>query len=121
VRNPENHLRLAVALAGTAFTLFTVARAGAWPRLLYLACVGYFAYFAAGSGWYSLWQVASVPAESTAETLALTIELAWRLSAKQLSAERHGLALAQAYDLAVMPLVQLAVLVYLARDLLRSR
>jgi hypothetical protein len=121
VRAPENHLRLAVALGGTALTLFTVARSGEWPRLLYLACVGYFAYFAAGSPWHGLWQVAAVPAEGTAETLALTFELAGRTVARHLAAERYALAFTQAYDLAVMPLIQLAAVLYLARALIRGR
>ena len=121
VRTPENHLRFAVALGGAALTLFTVARAGEWPRLLYLACVGYFAYFAAGSPWHGLWQIAAVPADGPAETLALTFELAGRTLAKQLAAERYALAFAQVYDLAVMPLIQLVALLYLARALIRGR
>lgn len=120
-RTPENHLRLGVALAGTAVALFAVARAGAWPRLLYLACVGYFAYFAAGSAWYGLRQVAAVLADGPAETLALTFELAWRTVGRELDAGRHALALAWVYDLALMPLAQLAVIIHLARALLRVR
>jgi hypothetical protein len=112
----ENHLRLAIALAGTAVALFAVARPGVWPRLLYLLSVGYLAYFAAGSAWYELWQVAAVPAEGTAQTLALTLELAVRMIAKE---QRYGLALAQAWDLMLMPLAQVVTLVYLARAVLR--
>lgn len=121
VRNPENHLRLAVALGGAATALFTVARTGGWPRLLYLACVGYFAYFAAAAPWHGLRQLASVQAEGVAETLSLAVELAWRMVAKQVAAERYALAFAQAYDFALMPLIQLVILVYLARALIRGR
>lgn len=119
-RSPENHLRLAVALIGTGIALFCVMRAGSWPRLLYLLSVGYAAYFAA-SPWRGLWQVAVVPAESIAETFAMTLELASRLIARQLASERYAMAAAQAYDLAVMPAMQLVVLVYLVRALIRNR
>lgn len=120
IRSPENHLRLAVALIGTAVALFAVARAGGWPRLLYLLCVGYLAYFAAGSAWHGLWQVAAVaPTEGVAETLAVTIELSVRVIAKQLASGRYALGLAQAYDLALMPVLQLVVLLYLARALIK--
>src|SRR5712671_693944 len=101
-RSPENDLRLAVAVIGVAVALFTVARAGGWPRVLYLLSVGYLAYFAAGSAWHELWQVAAAAqTEGAAETLAVTIELAIRIIAKQLAAGREGLALAQTYDLAI--------------------
>lgn len=119
--SPENHLRLAVAMIGTAVALFAVARAGSWPRLLYLLCVGYFAYFAAASAWHDLWQVAAVPAESASETLALTLELAMRLGAKYFTAQRYGLAFAHAYDLAIMPLAQLVATLFLARAMLETR
>lgn len=121
-RGPDNHLRLAVAVVGAAIALFTIARAGGWPRVLYLLSVGYLAYFAAGSAWRGLWQVAAAaPTEGTAETLAVTLELAIRVAATQLAAGHESLALAQAYDLAVMPLVQLASLIYLARTMLKDR
>lgn len=116
---PENHLRLAVATLGTAVALYAVARAGAWPRLLYLLAVGHLAYFAAGSGWHGLWEVATVPAEGPAQTLALTLELAMRLIGERVAAGRYGLALAQAYDLMVMPATQLVTFAYLARKLLK--
>jgi len=119
--NAENHLRLAVATLGTAAALFAVARAGVWPRLLYMLAVAYLAYFAAGSAWRDLWEVASVPADGPAQTLALTLELAARLFLKQVASGRYGLALAQAHDLVLMPALQLVVLVYLARAMLRSR
>jgi len=119
MRTPENHLRLAVALIGTAIALFAVARAGSWPRLLYLLAVGYLAYFTAAGAWHGLWEVAAVPAESVAQTLALTLELGMRLVAKQLASQRYGLALAQAYDLALMPVLQLVLVLFLARMLLR--
>ena len=121
MRSPENHLRLAVALMGASVALFAVARAGSWPRLLYLLSIGYFAYFAADSAWYGLWQVAAVPAEDAAQTLALSIELAFWLVAKQLASQRWGLGLAQAYDLALMPLAQLITLAFLARAMLKAR
>jgi hypothetical protein len=117
----EGYLRLAVAVIGAAIALFAVARAGGWPRLLYLLSVGYLAYFAASSGWHGLWQVAAVPADGVAETLALTLELAARVVMEQLAAARYAPALATTYDLALMPLAQLVVMVYLARELLRSR
>lgn len=121
-RGPDNDLRLAVAVVGAAIALFTIARAGSWPRVLYLLSVGYLAYFAAGSAWRGLWQVAAAaPTEGTAETLAVTLELAGRIIARQLAAGREVLALAQAYDLAVMPMVQLIVVVYLARLLIGNR
>lgn len=119
--NPENHLRLAIAMAGTAAALFAVARAGSWPRLLYLLGVGYFAYFAAASAWRDLWQVATVPAEGAAETFALTLELAMRLGARYFASERYGLAFAHAYDLVVMPLAQLVATLFLARTMLQAR
>jgi hypothetical protein len=121
MRSPENHLRLAVAAIGAAIALFAVARAGTWPRLLYLLAIGYFAYFAAASVWYDLWQVAAVPAEGVAQTLALSLELAWRLVAKQIASQRWGLGLAQAYDLALMPIAQLVIVVFLARAMLKTR
>jgi hypothetical protein len=62
-----------------------------------------------------------VLADGPAETLALTFELAWRTVGRELDAGRHVLALAWAYDLALMPLVQLAVIVHLARALLGGR
>lgn len=108
-----------MAAAGTAVALFAVARSGAWPRLLYLLSVGYLAYFAAGSAWYGLSEVAAVPAEGPAQRLALTLELAVRLVARDFASERYGLAFARAYDLAVMPVLQLVTLVYLARAVLR--
>ena len=78
------HLRLAVAVAGAAVALFTVARAGGWPRVLYLLSVGYLAYFAAGSAWRGLWQVAAAaPTDGMAETLAVTLELAGRIIARR--------------------------------------
>jgi len=121
-RGPDNHLRLAVAVVGAAVALFTVARAGGWPRVLYLLSVGYLAYFAAGSAWHGLWQVAAAaPTEGMAETLAVTLELAIRVTARQLAAEREVLAFAQAYDLAAMPLIQLVSLIYLARTMLKDR
>lgn len=121
-RSPDNHLRLAVAVIGTAIALFTVARAGGWPRALYLLSVGYLAYFAAASGWHGLWQVAAAaPTEGVAETLAVTFELAIRVIAQQLAAGHEALALAQAYDLALMPVVQVILVVYLARVLIGRR
>jgi hypothetical protein len=119
--SPESQLRLAVAVLGAAIALFAVARAGTWPRVLYLLSVGYLAYFAAGSGWHGLWRVAAVPADGVAETLALTFELAGRLVLKDFAAARYAPALAQAYELAVMPVTQLIVVVYLARALLGKR
>jgi hypothetical protein len=121
MRSPENHLRLAVAAIGATIALFCVARAGSWPRLLYLLAIGYFAYFAAASVWYDLWQVAAVPAEGVVQTLTLTLELAWRLVAKQLASQRWGLGLAQAHDLALMPIAQLVIVVFLARAMLKTR
>lgn len=122
VRSPENHLRLAVAVIGAAVALFTVARVGGWPRVLYLLSVGYLAYFAAASAWHGLWQVAAAaPTEGAAETLAVTLELAIRVVAKQLAAGREALALAQTYDLAIMPIVQVIIVVYLARVLIGPR
>ena len=121
MRSPENHLRLAVAAIGATIALFCVARAGSWPRLLYLLAIGYFAYFAAASVWYDLWQVAAVPAEGVVQTLTLTLELAWRLVAKQIASQRWGLGLAQAYDLALMPIAQLVIVVFLARAMLKTR
>jgi hypothetical protein len=117
----EGMLRLAVAVIGTAVALFAVARAGTWPRLLYLLSIGYLAYFAAGSSWHGLWQVAAVPAEGVAETLAVTLELAARVFLKELAASRHALALAEAYELALMPVTQVVVMVYLARCLMKKR
>lgn len=117
----EGYLRLAVALIGAAIALFAVARAGSWPRLLYLLSVGYLAYFAAASAWQGLWEVAAVPADGATETLALTLELAARVVMEQLAAGRYAPALATAYDLALMPVAQLALMVYLARALLRDR
>ena len=121
MRSPENHLRLAVALIGAALALFAVARAGSWPRLLYLLSMGYFAYFAAVSAWYDLWQVAAVPAEGIAQTLAFSIELALRMVVKEFTLQRWGLGLAQAHDLVLMPIAQLVILVFLARAMLNSR
>ena len=122
VRSPENHLRLAVAVIGAAVALFTVARAGGWPRILYLLSVGYLAYFTAGSAWHGLWQVAAVaPTEGVAETLAVTLELAIRIVAGQIDAGREALALAQAYDLVLMPVAQLLIVLYLARLLIGGR
>lgn len=121
MRSPENHLRLAVAVIGTGIALFCVLRAGGWPRLLYLLSVGYAAYFAAGSAWHSLWEVATVTAESTAETFTMTLELASRLIARQLASGRYAMATAQAYDLAFMPAMQLVVLLYLVRAVIRNR
>jgi hypothetical protein len=121
-RGPDNHLRLAVAIVGAAVALFTVVRAGGWPRVLYLLSVGYLAYFAAASAWQGLWQVAAAaPTEDMAETLAVTLELAIRVTAGQLAAGREVLAFAQAYDLAVMPLIQLVSVIYLARTMLKDR
>jgi hypothetical protein len=118
-RSAENDLRLSVAVLGTAIALFTVARAGGWPRVLYLLSVGYLAYFAAGSAWQGLWQVAAAaPTEGAAETLAVTFELAIRVIAQQLDAGRDALALAQTYDLVLMPIVQLILVLYLARVLI---
>lgn len=110
-----------MAIIGTAIALYAVARAGTWPRVLYLLSVGYLAYFAAGSAWHGLWRVAAVPAEGPAQTLALTLELAMRVVEKQIAAERYGLALAQAWDFALMPLAQLVILIYLARSMLKTR
>jgi hypothetical protein len=117
-RSAENHLRFAVAVVGTPNALFAVFR----PRVLYLLSVGYLAYFAAASAWQGLWQVAAAaPTEGVAETLAVTLELAMRIIAKEFAAGRDAFALAQAYDLAVMPIVQLMVVVYLARVLVGNR
>jgi len=115
----EGHLRLAIAAVGTAVALYAVARSGAWPRVLYLLTIGYLAYFAAGSSWHSLWQVAAVPAEGAAETLAVAFELATRVVLHELATERYAPALALAYDLLIMPMAQIAVAIYLARALLR--
>lgn len=115
----DNHLRLAVAVLGAAVALFAVARAGTWPRLLYLLSIGYLAYFAAASAWYDLWEVAAVPAEGPAQTLALAIELAMRMVEKALATGRNGLALALAHDFVVMPATQIVVVVYLARSMLK--
>lgn len=117
--SPENLLRLAVAVLGTAVALFAVARAGTWPRLLYLLGVAYLAYFASASDWHDLWEVAAVPAEGAAETLAVTLELAARVVVKDFATALYLRALAQAYDLVLMPLAQVVVTVYLARALLR--
>jgi hypothetical protein len=90
--------------------------------VLYLLSVGYLAYFAAASAWQGLWQVAAAaPTEDMAETLAVTLELAIRVTAGQLAAGREVLAFAQAYDLAVMPLIQLVSVIYLARTMLKDR
>ena len=120
-RSPENHLRLATAVIGAAVALYAVMRAGTWPRLLYVLAAVYFGYLVAASGWHAHWRVAAVPAESFAERLALTLELAWRVIAKQLGSGATGLALAQMHDLALMPLAQLVILVHLVRSLLASR
>jgi hypothetical protein len=121
-RSAENHLRFAGSVVGTAIALLAVLRAGSWPRVLYLLSVGYLAYFAAASAWQGLWQVAAAaPTEGVAETLAVTLELAMRIIAKEFAAGRDAFALAQAYDLAVMPIVQLMVVVYLARVLVGNR
>ena len=117
-RTPESELRLGFALIATAIALFAVLRAGAWPKLLYVLAAGYFGYFVAASGWHELWRIAEVPADGPAETLALALELAVRAAAKQLRSGAAGLALAQGYELAVMPLVQLLLLVRFARTLL---
>jgi hypothetical protein len=120
--SPENHLRFAVALAGTALTLFAVLRPGPWPRLLYLVSVGYLAYFAAGSAWGGLWRVGAVaPTDGAAEILALTLELAARLVIEDQSSGKIFLALARIYDLALMPLAQLVTALYLARVMLTGR
>ena len=116
---PESYLRLAIAAVGTAVALYAVARTGPWPRVLYLLTVGYLAYFAAGSSWHALWQIAAVPAEGAAETLAVAFELATRVVLQDLATERYAPALALAYDLVVMPVAQVTVAVYLARALLR--
>jgi len=116
---PEGFLRLSIAAIGAAIALFAVARSGTWPRLLYLLSIGYLAYFAAGSSWHGLWQVAAVPAEGAAETLAIAFELATRVVLHDLATERYAPALALAYDLVVMPVAQVTVAVYLARALLR--
>lgn len=121
MRSPENHLRLAVAMIGAAIALFAIARAGSWPRLLYLLSTGYFAYFAAASAWYDLWQVAAVPAEGVVQTLALSIELAARVVAREFALQRWGLGLAHTHDLALMPVAQLLILVFLVRAMLNSR
>ena len=121
MRTPENHLRLAAAVIGTGIALFCVIRAGSWPRLLYLLAVGYAAYFAAGSPWQGLWQVAALPAETTVETFRLTLELASRLIAGQLASERYAMAAALAYDLALMPAMQAVMLLYLARAVIKGR
>src|SRR5262245_503026 len=117
----ESHLRLGVAVIGAAVALFAVARSGTWPRLLYMLAIGYLAYFAAGSGWHALWEVAAVPAEGMAETLALTLELAARVTLKEFAAARYGSAFAQAYDFVLMPAAQLLIVLYLARTLLGRR
>jgi hypothetical protein len=121
MRSPENHLRFAVALIGAAIALFAVARAGSWPRLLYLLSIGYFAYFAAATAWYDLWQIAAVPAEGLAQTLALSIELAMRVVAKEFTLQRWGLGLAQTHDLVLMPVAQLVIVIFLARAMLKTR
>ena len=108
-------------MVGTAVALFAVARAGAWPRLLYLFSVGYLAWFAAGGAWHGLWQVAAVPAEGAAQTLALSLELAMRLITEDAATQRYGLALAQAWDFVLMPVVQVVILAYLARAMLKQR
>src|SRR5258706_8995724 len=83
-RSPENDLRLAVAVIGVAVALFTVARAGGWPRVLYLLSVGYLAYFAAGSAWHELWQAAaSAQTQGAAETLTETTQRAIPLIPQQ--------------------------------------
>jgi len=81
--------------------------------------VGYLAYFAAAGGWYSLWEVATVPAEGPAQTLALSLELALRMVENALTSGRNGLALALAHDLVIMPATQIVVLIYLARSMLK--
>lgn len=68
-----------------------------------------------------MWQVATVPADGVAETLAVTFELAARVVEKDFASGRYAPALARAYDLALMPLAQLTVVVYLARALLHRR
>ena len=121
-RSPENHLRLTVAVIGAAVALLTVVRAGGWPRVLYLLSVGYLAYFTAASAWHGLWRVAAAaPTEGLAETLAVTLELAIRVVARELASGREVLALARAYDLALMPIVQVVIVVYLARVLIGPR
>jgi hypothetical protein len=115
----DGYLRLVIAAIGTLVALYAVARAGAWPRVLYLLTIGYLAYFAAGSSWHALWQVAAVPAEGVAETLAVSLELATRVVLHELATARYAPALALAYDLAVMPVSQISVAVYLARALLK--
>lgn len=119
--SPENLVRLGVAVLGTAIALFAVARRGTWPRLLYLLSIGYLAYFASGSGWHDLWEVAAVPAETAAETLALTLELAGRVVVKDFTDARYAPALSRFYDLLLMPLAQLVLTLYLARALLKHR
>ncbi len=116
LRSPENHLRLALAAAGTALTLFAVLRRGTWPRLLYLVSVGYVAYFASASAWGGLWRVAAVaPTDGGAEMFAVAVELGARLVMQELASGNTALALAQAYDLAIMPLAQLVVALYTLR------
>lgn len=117
--SPENFLRLGVAVLGAAIALFAVARRGTWPRLLYLLSIGYLAYFASGSGWHDLWQVAAVPADDAAETLALTLELAGRVVMKDFTDARYAPALSRVYDLLLMPVAQLVLTIYLARTLLK--
>ncbi|MEA3195633.1 MAG: hypothetical protein QOD26_3966 [Betaproteobacteria bacterium] len=114
-------MRLAVAVIGAGISLFCVLRAGSWPRLLYLLSVGYAAYFAAASAWQGLWQVAAVATENAAETFTVSLELALRLIARQLASGRYAMATALAYDLAFMPIMQLVVLLYLVRAVMRKR
>ena len=115
----ENHLRFAVAVAGALLTLFTVLRPGPGPRLLYRVTIAYIAYFFAGSAWGGLWRVAAVaPTDGAAEILAVTIELAARLVTSEFASGKPYLALAQLYDLALMPLAQLVTGLYLVRAML---
>ncbi len=119
-RTAEGNLRLALAAIGVAATIFVVLRAGAWPRVLYVLATMYAGYFVAASGWHDLWRIATVPADSGSETVALTLELAGRTIAKQIGAGATGLALSQIYELALMPLTQLMFLVHLVRSLLQK-
>ena len=123
LRSPDNDLRFAVAVIGTAIALFTVVRPAAGRALLYLLSIGYLAYFAAASAWHGLWRVAAA-----APTEGVGRDPRGDARARD-PRHREGVrppgATASPWRMpmtcAVMPIVQLIVVVYLARVLVGNR
>lgn len=108
----ENDLRLLVACAGTAMLFFAIVKPLLRGLILKLAAIGYLAYFVTYHAW-GIWRIAEVaPTQGPLDALSRTISLFGRVVIRELETGSLSLAMAMAYVLVLMPLLQITVALF---------